>query len=160
MAETKAKGPEATASLRKHSAGFSWEGVERLPYKETEAAIFKGISRQTLFSRPDLAGELRYFEIEPGGYSTLERHEHVHGVMIIRGRGRCLIGDRIEVIGPQDLVTIPPWTWHQFRATAGEPLGFLCLVDALRDKPALPTPEELAALEADPAIAAFLLSRE
>lgn len=158
MAEKDAKETGSLGALRRREGEFSWEGVERLPYKETEAAIFKGISRQILFSRPDLAGELRYFEIEPGGYSTLERHRHVHGVLIIRGRGRCLVGDRVEEIGPQDLVTIPPWTWHQFRATAGEALGFLCLVDALRDKPALPTPAELAALEADPAIAAFLSS--
>lgn len=158
MAETSANEAGAAGLLRRREAEFSWAGVERLPYKETEAAIFKGISRQILFSRPDLAGELRYFEIEPGGYSTLERHQHVHGVMIIRGRGRCLVGDRVEEIGPQDLVTIPAWTWHQFRAAAGEPLGFLCLVDALRDKPALPTPEELEALNADPAIAAFLSS--
>jgi hypothetical protein len=25
-------------------------------------------------------------------------------------------------------------TWHQFRATEGEPLGFLCTVNANRDK--------------------------
>ena len=42
---------------------------------------------------------------------------------------------------PFDLVTIPSWTWHQFRATDGEPLGFLCMVNAERDRPQLPTPE-------------------
>lgn len=147
---------EDGGTLRRRRENFAWDGVERLPYKETDAAIFKGISRQILFSDARLAGELRYFEIEPGGYSTLERHEHLHGVMVIRGSGRCLLGDRIETIGPHDLVTIPSWTWHQFRAGADEPLGFLCLVDAQRDKPAQPTLEELARLKADPAIAAFL----
>ena len=39
-------------------------------------------------------------------------------------------------------------TWHQFRATQGEPLGFLCMVNAQRDKPQLPTAEDLARLEA------------
>ena len=47
-------------------------------------------------------------------------------------------------------------TWHQFRATKGEPLGFLCMVNAQRDKPQLPTPDDLARLKADPKIAAFL----
>ena len=46
--------------------------------------------------------------------------------------------------------------WHQFRATQGEPLGFLCMVNAKRDKPQLPSAEDLAALEADATIAAFL----
>ena len=37
-------------------------------------------------------------------------------------------------------------TWHQFRATTNEPLGFLCMVNATRDKPQLPSPEDLAKL--------------
>ena len=38
-----------------------------------------------LFHDDALACELRYFEIAPGGHSTLERHDHLHSVMIIRG---------------------------------------------------------------------------
>jgi len=55
-----------------------------------------------------------------------------------------------------DLVTIPAWTWHQFRATEGEAFGFLCMVNAERDKPQLPTEQELAELKSHPDIAAFL----
>jgi hypothetical protein len=47
-------------------------------------------------------------------------------------------------------------TWHQFRATEDEPLGFLCLVNATRDKPELPTPKDLVELEQDARVAAFL----
>jgi hypothetical protein len=47
-------------------------------------------------------------------------------------------------------------TWHQFRATGDEPLGFLCMVDAARDKPQLPSPEDLARLRRNPDVAAFL----
>jgi hypothetical protein len=49
--------------------------------------------------------------------------------------------------------------WHQFRAAADAPLGFLCMVDVARDRPQLPTEAELAALRRDPAIAAFLDGR-
>ncbi len=143
-------------ALRRHLDGFGWSGVERLPYKEGADAPFRGVARQILFSRTDLAGELRYFEVEPGGHTTLERHGHVHGVIIIRGRGRCLVGSEIAEIGPLDLVTIPGWTWHQFRAGLDEPLGFLCLVDASRDRPVLPTSDELAALRSAPELACFL----
>ena len=38
----------------------------------------------------------------------------------------------------------------------GEPLGFLCMVNAERDKPQLPTAEDLAKLQADKTVAAFL----
>lgn len=143
-------------NLRRHEDSFAWQGIERLAYKQDGDAPFNDVSRQILFSRSDLAGELRYFEVGPGGHTTLERHGHVHGVMIVRGRGRCLVGSEVSEIGPLDLVTIPGDTWHQFRAGADEPLGFLCLVDASRDRPVLPTAQELATLRASPEIAAFL----
>jgi quercetin dioxygenase-like cupin family protein len=139
--------------------GFRWQDVELMPYKEEGSAPFKAISRQTLFKDPALACELRYFEMAADGYSTLERHEHAHGVMILRGSGLVLLGQDVRPVKTNDLVGIPAWTWHQFRATHGEPLGFLCMVNAQRDKPQLPTPGELAALRAAPAIAAFLDGR-
>lgn len=144
------------APVRRFDPAFAWEGVERLPYKEEGSAPFRAISRQVLFSTSGLESELRYFEIGPGGYSTLEQHEHVHAVMILRGHGQCLLGDEIRSVAPHDLVTIPSWTWHQFRPTGLEPLGFLCLVSLRRDRPHLPTAENLAALRSNPAIAAFL----
>ena len=135
---------------------FRWQGVEERPYKEDARALYKTITRQVLFSDPDMAGELRYFEVAPGGFSTLERHEHMHGVLILRGRGHCLVGDEVKELKMRDLVTVPPMTWHQFRATGDEPLGFLCMVNTERDKPQLPTADDVARLKRDPAIAAFL----
>jgi quercetin dioxygenase-like cupin family protein len=146
---------EGSMAVRKAALDFAWEGVGRLPYKEADGVPFKAISRQTLFSDPRLSGELRYFEIEPGGFSTLERHAHMHGVMILRGSGQCLVGAKIHSLNPYDLVTIEPWTWHQFRAGHEEPLGFLCLVNSERDKPQLPNTEELAVLRENPAVARF-----
>jgi len=146
---------EAEESFRKAEPGFRWSGVELLNYKEEGSAPFKAISRQTLFADPRLAGELRYFEIEAEGYSTLERHEHVHAVMILHGRGTCLVGENVRSVEPLDLVTIASWTWHQFRASAGEKLGFLCLVNKDRDRPQLPSAEELEALRANPCAADF-----
>jgi quercetin dioxygenase-like cupin family protein len=114
------------------------------------------VSRQILFSDPALDAELRYFEVAPGGFSTLERHEHMHAVMVLRGRGECLVGREVRKIELHDLVTVPPWTWHQFRAGAREPLGFLCMVNARRDKPQLPTDAELKELSEDETVARFL----
>ena len=59
-------------------------------------------------------------------------------------------------IETRDLITVPAMTWHQFRASKGEPLGFLCMVDAARDKPQLPSAEDLARLKTDAKVAAFL----
>ena len=143
-------------TIHRKAKGYRWEGVDELPYKEDGRALFKSITRQVLFSDPDMHAELRYFEMQPGGFSTLERHEHMHAVLILRGRGHCLVGHEVKPIDTRDLVTVPPMTWHQFRATQGEPLGFLCMVNAGRDKPQIPSAEDLAKLSADAKIAAFL----
>jgi mannose-6-phosphate isomerase-like protein (cupin superfamily) len=143
-------------SIHRKAKDYRWEGVPELPYKEDDRALFKSITRQVLFADPRLHGELRYFEVAPGGFSTLERHQHMHAVMILRGRGHCLVGEDVRAVETRDLVTVPAMTWHQFRATRSEPLGFLCMVNATRDKPELPSAEDLAKLERDAKIAAFL----
>jgi len=132
--------------VRKHTGDFHWEGVDVLAYKQEGAAPFKDVTRQVLFDSADPPAQLRYFEVAPGGHTTLERHEHVHSVMVIRGRGQCLVGDRAYELGANDLVNVPPMTWHQFRAAADAPLGFLCLVAAQRDRPQMPAAHEVAAI--------------
>jgi hypothetical protein len=114
---------------------FRWENVPLLAYKEEDGTHFKSVTRQVLFGGGEQAGaELRYFEIAPGGHSTLERHGHVHCVMVVRGRGRALVG----------------------RETDEEALGFLCLVRRDRDRPQRPTAGELASLRADASVGAFI----
>ncbi len=147
--------PPAEPTLRRALPGYRWEGVELLRYKQDGSAPFRDVTRQVLFA--DAGGaEWRYFEVAPGGWSTLERHQHTHAVMILRGRGRCLVGEQVRAVAEHDLVEVPPETWHQFRAAADAPLGFLCLVSRERDRPRLPTPEDLAALRALPEVARFL----
>jgi mannose-6-phosphate isomerase-like protein (cupin superfamily) len=142
--------------IRRHQGEFRWAGVDVHPYKE-DGSIFRSVTRQTLFGGGhDLPVELRYFEVGPGGHSTLERHEHAHLVMIIRGSGHVLVGEDVCPVACQDLVQVPPMTWHQFRATGDEPLGFLCIVSATRDRPQRPQSEEIAELIADPEVADFI----
>ena len=56
---------------RRAHADYRWDGVAELPYKEDDRALFKSVTRQVLFSDSGLAGELRYFEVAAGGFSTL-----------------------------------------------------------------------------------------
>lgn len=134
-----------------------WAGVDVMPYKEDGGTHFRTISRQLLFPGTEaMPMEWRYFEVEADGYSTLERHGHVHVVMVLAGAGRVLVGDAVTEIGVHDVVHIPPMTWHQFRADRGDRLGFLCLVAVDRDRPQRPTDEDLAGLRANPAVAEFV----
>jgi len=135
-------------NLLKESEPFRWEGVPLLPYKE-EGTHFRDVTRQILFPDEGAGAELRYFEIAPGGWSSLERHQHVHAVMVVRGAGRALVGDRILELKPHDLVRVPLLTWHQFRAAPGDSLGFLCLVPSDRDRPERPDQAAMQALRAN-----------
>jgi quercetin dioxygenase-like cupin family protein len=141
---------------RPQSGELRWRDVDLLEYKQEGSAPFRAVTRQILFDDAALGCQLRYFEMAPGGHTTLERHEHAHAVVIQRGAGACLIGDTVYRVAPFDLVHIPALTWHQFKADAGRPLGFLCMVNVERDRPQLPSAEDVARLRANPAIAAFI----
>jgi quercetin dioxygenase-like cupin family protein len=131
------------------AAPFRWRGIDAAPQPAG-----RGMTRQVLFAGPEV--DVRYFELEPGGHTPLERHRHTHRVIVLRGRGACLVGTAVHAITPHDLILVPSWDWHQFRADRAEPLGFLCIVPSERDAGVAPGPAELEHLRAIPAIADFL----
>ena len=136
-----------------------WADVDVTAYKAEGSAPFRDVTRQVLFDDDALACQFRYFEVAAGGWSTLERHQHVHAVVVLQGHGRCLVGTEVFDLAPHDLVSVPAVTWHQFRAGDDGPLGFLCLVNAERDRPQLPSPADLADLASSSAeVAAFMRS--
>lgn len=142
--------------FRAHLGECRWEGTPVLEYKQDGTTTFRYVTRQTLFEGGGMEFQWRYFEVAPGGYSTLERHEHEHAVMVVRGEGRVLVGDAVHDIRLYDLILVPPMTWHQFQPAGDEPLGFLCIVNARRDRPQLPTAADLEALRRNPEVAAFI----
>jgi quercetin dioxygenase-like cupin family protein len=116
---------------------FRWQGARVQEYK-TDSASFEGVVRQVLLGGAaddrSLNFELRYFEIASGGYTTLERHRHAHAVVVLRGRGSVILDSSVTPIQPHDCVYVAPEVVHQFRADRGEALGFLCVVDRVRDR--------------------------
>jgi S-methyl-1-thioxylulose 5-phosphate methylthiotransferase len=100
----------------------SWQGVPTRPYGTAGR-------RHELIGPADGAPHyrLRYFELAPGERSTLERHEHDHGVVIQHGRARVTLGDDTHELGPGDVVYVAPDELHSFEAVGDEPLGFLCV---------------------------------
>ena len=136
--------------------GHRWEDLPVLHYKEDGGTHFRSITRQLLCPGQGLGCELRYFEIEPGGHSTLEIHQHIHSVIILRGKGQCLVGDQIYTLAEHDIIYIPTGTWHQFRANLDDHLGFLCMVNHDRDRPTRPSEAAAARLRENPEVAAFI----
>ncbi|HEX6988169.1 MAG TPA: cupin domain-containing protein [Bacillota bacterium] len=139
---------------------FRWDGVPERVYKFQDADAserglgWKDVVRNTLFGKEGEPArfEVRYFEIAPGGYSTLERHQHVHAVTVLRGEGDVVVGGEVHRVRPFDFVYIPPMELHQFVNAGDEPFGFLCVVDVDRDRPRPPSADELAALQRHPVV--------
>jgi len=113
--------------IHRYKGDFDWEGVSLSRYPPEE---MKGVSVRWLIGPAENAPNfaLRYFEIEPGGWSSLDRHAHDHGVVILRGRGQVLLGEEEFEVGFGDVVYIPPYEVHQFKNIGDEPLGFLCVI--------------------------------
>lgn len=140
---------------------FRWEGIIPREYKLSEGTErgmgWRGITRYGLGRPPmmDAAFALRYFEIEPGGYSSLEKHAHVHLVIVIRGQGIALIGEKVFPIKPHDILYVPANTPHRWVNEGTEPFGFLCPVDAERDRPQPVSDEEWNTLRSNPETAPY-----
>lgn len=118
---------------------YKWEDAEQKVYK-TDSDNFRDIHRYSLLgeTEKDLNFQTRYFEIEPDGYSSLEKHRHPHTVIIIRGKGSVILGNKVTEVQLHDVVYISPETIHQFHADKDDFLGFICIVDRYRDKPVIP----------------------
>jgi ribulose-bisphosphate carboxylase large chain len=126
----------AAPSLRRQR-DFRWRGVEPERYKDGGEGDWGAVTRHVLFagSRGAAIGfDVRYFEIARGGHSTLERHRHAHVVIAVRGVGRVRLGRRWHRLRPLDSCYIEPHAPHQLRNDEEEPFGFLCVVDARRDR--------------------------
>jgi len=143
--------PGATASggqvVVEHLAfnDFTWVGRETEDYKSSEDGSklpFKGVIRQELLGKAGepMSFDLRYFEIEPGGHSSLEKHRHVHAVISVRGRGVLHSGGQRHELNHMDIAYVPSERVHQLRCDEGadEPFGFFCIVDRDRDRPVPP----------------------
>ncbi len=114
---------------------WSWHFVEE--YKTDNDLDFNGINRQELIGKfgEKTSSDLRYFEIEPGGYSSLEKHVHEHVIIGVWGNGVLIKEDSSYNISVHDIAYVSPLKKHQLRNDEKEPFGFFCIVDHRRDKP-------------------------
>ncbi len=119
---------------------WNWAGRQSSPYKDATDLAFRGVRRVELVGKfgERTRCDLRYFEVEPGGHTSLERHVHTHIVIGARGEGVLALGERRLPLRPWDVACVGPLESHQLRNESGAPFGFLCVVDHDRDRP-MPT---------------------
>ncbi len=111
--------------------GFEWEAVEAEAY---DSPGVLAVSVRWLIGPKEGAAHfaMRYFEIEPGGETPVDSHEHDHGVMVLRGKGRVLLGDDALDVSFGDTIYVSPHEEHRFKCLGQEPFGFLCVIPAKR----------------------------
>lgn len=135
---------EGVHTLLHFREGFHWTERSDRPYKASETTPaelgFTGVRRVELIGRngEQTDFDLRYFELEPGGYTSLEKHLHTHVIITVRGQGTLLLDARQLTLKPMDVAYVRPLEVHQLRNEGSEPYGFFCVVDRERDRPMRP----------------------
>jgi len=122
------------------SDDFNWAARENRRYKISEALPFRGVRRVELVGKQGepCSFELRYFELEPGGYTSLEKHVHTHVLIGARGEGLVIMDEERVALKPDDIAYVAPLQVHQLRNECDQPFGFYCIVDKDRDRPMSP----------------------
>jgi ribulose-bisphosphate carboxylase large chain len=120
--------------------GFQWRGRESSSYKDAGDLAFKGVRRVELVGKfgERTRCDLRYFEVQPGGYTSREKHVHTHIIIGARGEAVLAISDRRLPFRQHDIAYIAPMEVHQLINETEEPFGFYCVVDHERDRPMKP----------------------
>ncbi|MBN2447525.1 MAG: cupin domain-containing protein, partial [Phycisphaerae bacterium] len=136
-------GADANARVLPHlpfNPDFTWDGRTPTLYKGTQELPFDNVTRTELLGKTGepAAFDVRYFEIAPGGYTSLEKHQHIHAIICARGAGVLTLDDQHIALTPHDVAYTPPGAVHQLRNESAEPFGFFCIVDRHRDRPTAP----------------------
>jgi quercetin dioxygenase-like cupin family protein len=123
-------------TLYRHRGDLKWQGIVDEPYK-TEGDEWSDIVRRVLIGShgESTTFHVRYFEIASGGRSSLERHRHEHVVICVKGEGIVQTGEKKRKMKFMDTLYISPDMVHRLSNPFSAPFGFLCIVNAKRDRP-------------------------
>ncbi len=118
-------------AIRRRVGSHSWQGVEAVAYDDPSLA---GVEKHELIGAAEGARDyrVRYFHVPARGRTARERHPHDHGVVIVSGRARVTLGDRVHEVAEGDTVYVAGDELHCFEALGDEPLGFICVAPPAR----------------------------
>ena len=116
---------------------FEWEGRKSVIYKNTNITSFEGVRRIELIGNNGEMSrfDLRYFEISKNGFSSKEKHQHIHVIIVARGEGVIIIDEKEYSAKKNDILYVKPMATHKLMNVHDEPFGFYCVVDHDRDRP-------------------------
>ena len=112
---------------------LNWDGQRSRQYNTAEVS---GVTETWLIGKPENAKNfaMRCYEVGPGQATRQEKHHHDHGILVLHGQGKVQLGQDSHPIRQGDVIYIPPDMEHQLTNTGQEPLGFICVIPANRQK--------------------------
>ncbi len=131
---------QAIRDLLVFNPDYHWSDRQAIDYKQDGSIPFEGVSRVELVGQQGekTAFDLRYFELQPGGFTSLEKHQHTHVVIGARGQGIVVNAQQRQILNMLDIAYIAPMQVHQLRNETDQAFGFFCIVDHERDRPQSP----------------------
>ena len=112
---------------------FTWDNTRTRMYQNDET---NQVSETWMIGKADGAQNFafRYYQLSPGSHSKKEQHPHDHGMLILQGEGEVTLGEERHPVSRGDIIYIEPDLLHQVNNTSSEPLGFICVIPARREK--------------------------
>jgi quercetin dioxygenase-like cupin family protein len=98
-----------------------------LPENTDTCCINTQIQELTAQATGDSLLNIKFFEMNPDGYSPLHSHPSRHQLIITDGEGTVFDGQKTTAIKTGDIAYIMPNEPHQLRTTGDKPLKFICL---------------------------------
>ena len=71
---------------------------------------------------------MRFFEIEPGGYSPFHSHPFEHEVYVVEGKGQINTEDKPITLEKGSFALVVPGEKHQFVNRGHSSFKFLCMI--------------------------------
>ena len=116
--------------IHKFSIGqnqFQWDNVQG---NTLDMVGIRSVTKHILIGENENAPTsiMRFFHLDPGGHSNLERHPQEHEVIVLQGKGKVQIGNDMFDVQPFDVVFIEGNELHQFSNPFDDPFGFICVI--------------------------------
>ncbi len=88
-----------------------------------------GVTKKVLISQEEAPNfSMRCFEIQPGGSMPNHTNQVEHEQLVLSGRAKIGIGEKVFEVKKDDIVFIPAEVPHWYINNGDEPFRFLCLV--------------------------------
>ena len=104
--------------------------IDEIPQDGINRVYMRGVSIRYLvveeFGAPNF--EMRYFELQKGGKTSLDQHPYEHEVFVLKGKGKMLLNGTEHELRQGDAILIEPNEEHRLFQAGEDLFGFLCMV--------------------------------